>query len=135
MCGANWEGDTMKIAIKAMIAGAAVCAFAVPASAYTVNGTVPSGQVTFTVQKPTTPHQNHLKLTLTFPQVKSAGIPYSVGVCVAYANNPSPCPLPQDVSGGEQIIAIYLATEEYKVTLGQATIAAVPYVLNVVYVP
>jgi len=110
----------MKLAIKAVVAAATLCAFVGPASAYTINGTIPVGRngVAVNLQRPIP--ASDVKLTLTIPQPLSDGIRYLVSFCV----------------GGQQIVVFYYylsLSSPYSVWLGQGTGAAVPYVLDVEY--
>jgi hypothetical protein len=128
------EGETMNTAIKTMMLGIAACAFAAPASAYTLRGTVPADghKAVIDLQKPIPTTYSYVKLTLTLPQVLSAGIHYGAEFCVGPAGNP--CPLPIIVPGGQQIIVIFhLPIPNYTLTVSQATVAAVPYTLKVDY--
>jgi hypothetical protein len=137
-----WEGAVMKIAIKAMIAGAAVCAFAAPASAYTINGTIPGktkNMIANHLQKPPSAKGN-LKLTFSSPPV-NAGVPYVVGFCLAAASAPASNPCGSEVGlyvlPGQQLI-VFVASNfypNYVVWVGQGTNAAVPYTLDVDYIP
>jgi hypothetical protein len=125
----------MQFAIKILIGAAAVCAWAAPASAYTINGTGPGGgSVAVDLHKPIPPG-GYVKFTLTIPQELSAGIHYSVGFCLGPKMNS--CQPGIVVPGGQQIIVFYesAAASTYgKVWLGQGTSAAAPYVLDVEYV-
>ena len=124
----------MQFAIKILIGAAAVCALATPASAYTINGTVPGGNVAIDLHKPIPPG-GYVKFTLTIPQELSVGIHYSVEFCLGPKMNS--CQPAIVVPGGQQIIVFYesAAASNYgKVWLGQGTSAAVPYVLDVEYV-
>jgi hypothetical protein len=139
----------MNTAIKTMMLGIAACAFAAPAFAYTLTGTIPGvirGQqpkaVAINLQKP--PGGGYLKLTLSSPLV-NAGVPYSVGFCVAPPSAPvtHPCSTPTDrgsgflVVPGQQAI-VFVSTNIYPnsvVWVEQGTFVAVPYSLEVDYIP
>ena len=86
----------MKTAIKAMMLGVAACAFAAPAFAYTLTGTIPAGirgvppvAVSIQLQQPPS-SVSYLKLTLSsppvYPSVKGR-VPYVVGFCVGPASD------------------------------------------------
>jgi hypothetical protein len=132
----------MKIAIKAMMLGVAACAFAAPAFAYTLTGTIPGTKppksVAIHLQKPP-PGAVYLKLTLSSPPV-NAGVGYSVGFCVAPASAPHPCSTTNAgllVLPGQQAI-VFVASNiypDYVVWVGQGTAVSVPYSLEVDTVP
>jgi hypothetical protein len=125
----------MKTAIKTMMIGVAACAFAAPASAYTLTGTaVPNDQATvINLQKPITP--GYVRLRIKMPQVSSAGTGYVIDFCMGPTT--APCKLPVEIPGGQEIVVIYgsrtLATN--KLTLRNPTSGAVPYVVEVDNVP
>jgi hypothetical protein len=132
----------MKTALKTMMIGVAACAFAAPAFAYTLTGTIPAfstptkppntGAVLVNLQKPIA--TEYVKLTITAPQALSLGIGYTVRVCVG--PNLNSCPLAVAVPpGGRQVVLYYLATDfkYYGIWLGQGTAAAVPYIIDVEY--
>jgi hypothetical protein len=126
----------MKFAIKILIAAAAVCAFAAPSSAYTINGTIPVGRngIAVNLQRPI-PTSN-VKLTVTFPQPLSDGIRYLVTFCVG--RKMTSCQPAIQVPGGQQIVGFYYylsLSPPDSVWLGQGTGAAVPYVVDVEYLP
>jgi hypothetical protein len=84
----------MKLAIKAIVATAALCAFAAPAFAYTISGTIPGNSRNMTAvhfQKPPSTAE-YLKLTLSAPPA-NVGVGYSVGYCISRASAPAsqPC--------------------------------------------
>jgi hypothetical protein len=111
-----------------------------PAFAYTQNGTIPSGTAQIHLQQPI-PKNGYVKLTLTIPQVSSAGIHYSVAFCVGPPT--SNCFQISSVSrfpvipGGQQITVIYDSPtlSVSSIWLRQETSAAVPYTLDVEYLP
>jgi hypothetical protein len=131
----------MKTAIKAMMIGVAACAFAAPAFAYTLTGTIPAfsvptkppntGAVLVNLQKPIA--TSFVKLTITAPQALSLGIPYAVKVCVG--PNLNSCPLAVVVPSGRQVSVYYLSGDfkYYGIWLSQGTAAAVPYIIDVEY--
>jgi len=125
----------MKTAIKTMMIGVAVCVFAAPASAYTLTGTVlPNDKATvINLQKPIAP--GFVKLRITLPQASSAGTGYLTDFCLGPTT--TACKLPIQIPGGQQIVVIYSSAtlSKNKVTLRQATITAVPYVVEVDSVP
>ena len=126
----------MKAAIKSVIAGAATCALATPAFAYTLNGTIPVSKngVALNLQKPIP--RGSVKFTVTIPGKLSAGIPYLVTFCVG--PKVSSCQPPVQMPGAQQIVVFYYSTSlssPNKVWLGQGTGAPVPYVVEVEYVP
>lgn len=130
----------MKTAIAAA-AAIGLCMFAGPAFAYTQNGTIPAGilghpdtgTAQIHLQQPI-PKTGYLKLTLTVPNVESAGIPYNVGFCVGLTFN---CQLSPVIPGGQQITVIYEANllAAYGIWLHQGTSAPVPYTVTVDYLP
>jgi hypothetical protein len=131
----------MKTAIKSMMIGVAACAFAAPAFAYTLTGTIPAfssptkppktGAVLVNVQKPIA--TSYVKLTITAPQALSLGIAYGVAVCVGPKLNS--CPLPVVVPSGRQVVLYHYSGDfkYYGIWLGQGTAAAVPYIIDVEY--
>jgi hypothetical protein len=125
-----------KIAMKAMIAATAVGALAVPASAYTLSGTIPArGTVTVHFQQPI-PHKL-IKLTLPGPpgSVNTPGVQYPIQVCFGQGTNN--CVFTVFAPEGEQMIATFPwgFLESYTMTLGQEAPHAVPYTLNVDVLP
>lgn len=125
----------MKTAI-ATVAAIGLCAFASPAFAYTLNGTMPAvpGIAQIHLQQPI-PKDSYVKLTLTVPKALSLGIPYEVYFCVGPTSNCLQAGISQAFPGGQQIIAIYesgtLATNG--IWLSQPTRASVSYTLEVDY--
>ena len=126
----------MKIAIKSTMIGVAACAFAAPAFAYTISGTIPPGHrpVVIPLHRPIKP--GFMKLSLTAPP-KNAGVPYALDFCIGPAANP--CGLPTDrvftVDKGqtriESVDAAIFQTNVFVV--GQGTRIALPYVVKVDY--
>jgi hypothetical protein len=142
----------METAIKTMVIGVAACAcaFAAPAFAYTLTGTIPGvirGQqpkhVAINLQKPPS-SAAYLKLTLSSPLV-NAGVGYSVDFCVAPASAPvtHPCSTPANVGSGFLVVPgqqaiVFVHPNVYPnnvIWVGQGTFVAVPYSLEVDYVP
>lgn len=124
----------MKTLIKTTLAGAAACALAAPAFAYTLNGSIDHGPAQIHLQQPI-PKTGYVKLTVTIPNVKISGIPYSVGFCVGPTSN---CfQISPSIPGGQQITVIYDAATlaAYGIWLDKGTAAPVPYTVNVDYLP
>lgn len=126
----------MKTAIKTMMIGVAACAFAAPAFAYTISGTIPAnGKVVVQLQKPI-PHRA-IMLTLFGPPGPplGPGVTYPISFCIGLAANP--CPLPILAPQGLKMIVTlawgYLVSNT--ITLGQASKVAVPYTLEVEVLP
>ena len=139
----------MKTAIKTMMVGVVACAFAAPAFAYTLTGTIPGvirGQLPISVaihlQKP--PGPGFLKLTLSSPPV-NAGVAYDVSFCVGPASAPvtHPCSTASNIGSGfivlpGQQVIVFVSTNSYPndvIWVGQGTFVAVPYSLDVDYIP
>src|SRR5579862_2402363 len=126
----------MKIAITSLLLGAAICAFAVPARAYTINGTIPPHSppkpVLINLPKPLPP--GILKLTFTAPPV-NAGVRYVITLCIGPAAHP--CGLPLSVLEGQQAVvpidSNLMATSV--ISVAQGTRVAVPYILEVDTLP
>jgi hypothetical protein len=143
LCDAKLEGK-MKIAMKAMIAGAAIVAVSTQAFAYTLSGTIPGNSRNMTAvhfQKPPSTG-GYLKLTLSAPPA-NVGVGYSVGYCISRASAPAsqPCSSP-NMAGfvivpGQQTIVFVNASvyPNYVIWLGTGLRAAVPYTVDVDYVP
>jgi hypothetical protein len=142
-----WEGDMMKTAIKAMMLGVAACAFAAPAFAYTLTGTIPGGvqgkpskSVAIQLQKPPST-KGFLKLTVSSPPV-NANVPYTVTFCVDFASAAYPCStgttaaLSLVVPGQQAVVFIptYIYPKEV-IWIGHGTAVAVPYIVDVDYIP
>ena len=132
----------MKTVLKTMMIGVAACAFAAPAFAYTINGTIPgtSPPIAIHLQKPPS-SKGYLKLTVSSPPV-NAGVPYAVNFCVNYASAPHPCSSTTKGAGslivpGQQAIVFVPASIYPKeiIWIGQGTAVAVPYVVDVDYMP
>jgi hypothetical protein len=132
----------MKTTIAAAAVAAGLCALASPVFAYTLKGTIPagvlghpdSGTAKIELQQPV-PQDTYVKLTFTLPQAVSAGVRYDVGFCVGPTTN---CfQTAQSIPGGQQITAIYLTAtiKAYGIWVHQGTSAAVPYTLDVDYLP
>jgi len=132
----------MKTTIAAAVIATGLCALAGPVFAYTVNGTIPAGELghpdSGTAQihlRQPIPQTGYVKLTFTLPQAVSAGIGYDVGFCVAPTSN---CfQTAQSIPGGQQITAIYYTTfvAANGIWVHHGTSAAVPYTLDVDYLP
>jgi hypothetical protein len=134
----------MKLAIKAIVATAALCAFAAPAFAYTISGTIPGNSRNMTAvhfQKPPSTAE-YLKLTLSAPPA-NVGVGYSVGYCISRASAPAsqPCSSP-NMAGlvivpGQQTIVFVGANvyPSFVIWLGTGLRDAVPYTVDVDYVP
>jgi|HubBroStandDraft_6_1064221.scaffolds.fasta_scaffold32453_3 hypothetical protein len=132
----------MKSAIKTMMLGVAACAFAAPAFAYTISGTIPGGKVAYTavnLQKPI-PRKSWVKLTISIPQKLYHGDVYSVTFCVGqkissctggYAFSVIP--------GGQQNVVFYdvrvFSSLGYPIWLGTGLADPVPYVIDVEFLP
>jgi hypothetical protein len=128
----------MKTVLKAIAAGIAVGALTVPAFAYTISGTIPSGRrsVVINLHKPIPP--GFVRLTMTAPP-KNAGVPYDLSFCIGPAANP--CGLPTDhdftVPEGQTRVEVVPATffSGNIFVVGQGTRVAVPYSVQVDYLP
>jgi hypothetical protein len=128
----------MKALLKTTLAGAAACAFAAPAFAYTINGTIPPHEppepVTIALHQPISP--GILKLTFTAPPV-NAGVRYVITFCIGPASHP--CLLPLSILEGQQAVvpvdANLFTTDHYVISVGQGTRVAVPYTLEVDALP
>jgi len=126
----------MKKAIKILIAITAMCAFAAPASAYTLTGTLPpNGKlVAIHLHKPI-PH-NLIKLTLSGPpgppNTPGVSYPFTLTFCRG-----SYCPMPIYAPQGQQMIAAFNqgTLQNYTLTLSQSSKVAVPYSLDVEVIP
>jgi hypothetical protein len=127
------EAEPMKVVIKLMIAGAAVCALAAPAFAYTLSGVLAPGQKNrvLTLRKPI---PAFVKLTMTAPPV-NAGVDYAIGFCIGPRSNP--CGLPDDwtvdVPKGQTVVRVVpgsIFTNKIFV-VGQGTAKPVPYRVDV----
>jgi hypothetical protein len=124
----------MKIAIKAMLLAALVCACSTQASAYTIRGTIPPGQrlVVIHLRKPLPP--GIIRFTFYAPPV-NAHVPYAITFCIGPAANP--CGLPTDytveVPAGQtrtgSVDSALLRTNIFVV--GQGTRVPVPYSVTV----
>jgi hypothetical protein len=136
----------MKTALKTIVIGIAACAFAAPASAYTINGTVAGNSRNWTaihLQKPPSPN-GYLKLTLSAPPA-NVGVGYSVGFCIALASMraSSPCPAISSTEAGLLVVPgqptiVFIDANTYPnyvVWVRTGLRAAVPYSLDVDYVP
>jgi len=134
----------MKVLVKTMLVGLAACAFAAPASAYTLSGTIPGNTRNMTAihfQKPPSTG-GYLKLTLSAPPA-NVGVGYSVGYCISRAAAPAsqPCSSPNMaglvVVPGQQTIVFVGASvyPNFVLWLGTGLRAAVPYTVDVDYVP
>ena len=132
----------MKTTIAGAVTAAGLCALAGPVFAYTLNGTIPagvlghpgSGTAQIHLRQPV-PQKGYVKLTFTLPQAVSAGIGYDVGFCVGPTSD---CfQTAQSIPGGQQITAIYETTlvAADGIWVHQGTSAAVPYTLDVDYLP
>jgi hypothetical protein len=126
----------VKTATKILIAVTAMCAFAAPASAYTLTGTLPPNgkPVVIQLQKPI-PH-NLIKLTLSGPP----GPPNSPGVSFPFVLTfcrGSYCPLAIYAPQGQQMIATFDqgTLQNYTITLGQPSKVVVPFTLEVEVIP
>jgi len=127
----------MKIAIKSMMIGIAACAFAAPAFAYTINGTIPpNGKVVIQLQKPI-PQHTLIMLTLIGPPgpPPGPGVSFPMTLCIGSAANP--CPLPIYAPQGLKMIATFAGgtLAGNKITISQASKVAVPYTLDVDVLP
>jgi len=133
----------MKLAVRAIIATAALCASAAPASAYTINGTIPGNSRNMTaihLQKPPSTG-GYLKLTLSAPPA-NVGVGYAVSFCISPASSPASHPCPSNGPGllvvpGQPTIIFVLANiyPNYVVWVGTGLRASVPYTLDVDYIP
>jgi hypothetical protein len=124
----------MKTAIKIAIAGAALCALATDAFAYTLSGTIPPGRRPVVLHLHQPLPAGMTILTLSAPPV-NAGVPYALGYCIGPASNP--CGLPSDwtvnVPAGQSVMQI-VPTSIFagKVfVVGQGTRKPVPYKVDV----
>ena len=78
----------MKTAIKTMMLGIAACAFAAPAFAYTLSGTIPPhAPPKSVVLHPHMPLPPLVRLTMSAPPV-NAGVSYALTYCIGPAANP-----------------------------------------------
>ena len=134
----------MKTAIKTMMIGVAVCAFAAPAFAYTINGTIPGNTNKYTaihLQKPPSTG-GFLKLTLSAPPA-NVGTGYAVGFCIALESSVAsrPCyttnmPGLVIVPGQQTIVFINANSYPYNVIWVKTGLGvAVPYSVDVDYIP
>jgi hypothetical protein len=136
----------MKTAFKILIAIPAVCAFAAPASAYTLTGTIPGHTRNLTavhLQKPPSAG-GILKLTLSAPPV-NVGTSYVVNFCIALASLPAsnPCAASSTTQAGlfivpgRQTIVFVFANSypDFVIWLGTGLSAAAPYTIDVDYIP
>jgi hypothetical protein len=137
------EEGTMKTAIKTMMVGIAAWAFAAPAFAYTLTGTIPGNTKNMTaihLQKP--PGQGFLKLTLTAPPA-NVGIGYAISFCVGLASSPASGPCASNTQAGlyfkpGQSATVLVTSTIYPthvVWVGTGLKAAVPYSLDVDFIP
>lgn len=135
--------ETMKTAIKTMMVGVAACAFAAPTFAYTLTGTIPGNTRNMTaihLQKP--PGNGYLKLTLSAPPA-NVGVGYSVGFCVSLASLPASNPCALNTQSGFLVVpgqptTVFINTNAYPsyvVWVGTGLRAAVPYTLDVEFIP
>ena len=116
----------------------ALSALATPASAYTINGTIPPHAppqpVTIALHQPISP--GILKLTFTVASV-NAGVRYIVTFCIGPAAHP--CPLALSVLAGQQAVvpvdANLFTADHYVITVAQGTKVAIPYTLEVDALP
>jgi hypothetical protein len=137
------EGDIMKIAMKAVIAAAAICALTAPACAYTISGTIPGvapGKLPKSVVinlQPFPQGASVVKFTLNVGSVNNNGVRYLVSVCLAPKNKPLCGPLALSVPPGVQaVVPISVSAFPANVlTLTQGTTLTIPYTLDVDYWP
>jgi hypothetical protein len=129
------EGQTMNTSIKTMMLGIGACAFAAPAFAYTLSGTIPPhAPPKSVVLHPHIPLPPLVRLTMSAPPV-NAGVPYALTYCIGPAANP--CGLPNDwaveVSAGQSVVrtvpASLFAGKVFVV--GQGTKKSVPYKVQI----
>jgi len=139
------EGETMKTAIKTMMVGVVACAFAAPAFAYTLTGTILGDTRNWTaihLQKP--PGNGYLKLTLSAPPA-NVGVGYSVGFCINLASLPASDPCPFQSTGADPLLVVpgqpttvFVLSNiypDYVVWVKTGLRAAVPYTLDVDFIP
>jgi len=124
----------MKPALLSAMAGAALCALAGPAGAYTINGVIPPGRapVVIALRRPIRP--GVISFEFSAPRV-NAGVPYAVDFCLGPRANP--CGLPGarvvNVPEGQSRSAAFssiLLTRNVLVA-GQGTRVAVPFSVTV----
>jgi hypothetical protein len=126
----------LKIAMKAIIAAAAVCTVAAPAFAYTLNGTVPAGGfVVINLHKPLRP--GPVQFVFSAPP-GGAGAAYALDYCVGRNAGAKTCQI-ANMYSVVQIVPGQTATVSfpYKIfstnvlVVEQGTSAPVPYSVEV----
>ena len=133
----------MKTATKIMMVGVAACAFAAPAFAYTLTGTIPGNTRHMTaihLQQP--PGIGFLKLTLSAPPA-NVGVGYGVSFCVSLASLPASNPCALTTQAGLLVLSgqsatMFVASTIYPtsvVWVGTGLRVAVPYTLDVDFIP
>ena len=130
----------MKLAIKAVIAAAALCAFAGPAAAYTLAGVIPPSSP----PKPVVLHLHQpipkgLILFIFYAPPVNAGVNYAIDFCIGPSFNPCGLPTSTVVSvprGQSRHLIVDSAIFAHDVFVaGQGTKKPVPYVVNVKPIP
>lgn len=126
----------MKTAVKIVIAVTGMCAFAAPASAYTLTGTLPPNGKPVAIHLHTPIPHNLIKLTLSGPP----GPPNSPGVSYPFMLTfcrGSYCPMAIYAPQGQQMIASFNqgTLQNYTLTLSQSSKVAMPYTLDVEVIP
>jgi hypothetical protein len=130
----------MKLAIKAIVATAGLCAFAAPAFAYTISGVIPPSAppkpVVVHLHQPIPPG----KILFRFyaPKV-NAGVPYAVDFCIGPTFNPCGLATSTDVTvpaGQQRLLIVDTNVFAHNILVaGQGTKKPVPYVITVEYIP
>ena len=130
----------MKTAIKAIVAAAALCAFAAPASAYTLAGVIPPSSP----PKPVTLHLHQpipkgLILFIFYAPPVNAGVAYAIDFCIGPAFNPCGLPTSTVVTvprGQTRILVVESNIFAHNIFVAsQGTKKPVPYVVNVKPIP
>jgi hypothetical protein len=129
----------MKFAIKILVAAAAACAFAAPASAYTLAGVIPPSSppkpVTLNLHQPI---PKGLILFIFYAPPVNAGVAYAIDFCIGPAFNP--CGLPTSTvvtvpKGQSRHLIVDSSVFAHIFVAGQGTFKPVPYVVNVTPIP
>jgi len=130
----------MKLAIKAVIAAAALYAFTGPAAAYTLAGVIPPSS-------PPAPKVLHLHQPIPpgkilfhfFAPPVNAGVAYAIDFCIGPAFNPCGLPTSTVVTvprGQTRILVVESNIFAHNIFVaGQGTKKPVPYVVNVKPIP
>jgi hypothetical protein len=130
----------MKFAFKVLLVGVAACTFVAPASAYTINGTIPAHSppqsVVINLHRPIKP--GFMKFTISAPK-HNAGVAYSHAYCIGPAANPCGSVGSRVVTVPEGETRDVIVPSSIFLTaifvVGQGTKVTVPYAVTVDYVP